>query len=97
MSQTQVKPQERRNEERKREKSKNASDPNDLPQVGNVAKAFFKLLTSVKRVGIQYNEDFGTTLPGYMDSTQFVGHNFKERAARIWFYIRLSTRYQLDQ
>jgi cell surface protein SprA len=35
------------------------------------------LATSVKRVGIQYNEDFGTILPGYMDSTKILGSNYR--------------------
>lgn len=61
----------------KQKKVKEKKDPNELPEVGNVTKFFFRLLTSVKRVGIQYTEDFGTTLPGYMDSTQFIGNNFK--------------------
>jgi cell surface protein SprA len=28
-------------------------------------------------VGVQWNEDLGTILPGYLDSTQFFGHNFR--------------------
>ena len=28
-------------------------------------------------MGIQYTEDFGTTLPGYMDSTKLMGYNYK--------------------
>ena len=38
-----------------------------------------RLATSLKRVGVQYNEDFGTTLPGYMDSTRLLGNNFSSR------------------
>jgi len=52
-------------------------DPNKLPQIGAVPKFFFKLLTSLKRVGIQYNEDMGTTLPGYLDSTKVLGYNYR--------------------
>ncbi|MBK8952423.1 MAG: cell surface protein SprA [Chitinophagaceae bacterium] len=40
-------------------------------------KAFLRLATAVKRVGIQYTEDMGTTLPGYMDSTRVLGQNLK--------------------
>jgi cell surface protein SprA len=47
--------------------------------VGGVTKAFFRLATSVKRVGIQYTEDLGTTLPGYLDSTRLFGYNFNSR------------------
>jgi cell surface protein SprA len=53
-------------------------DPNrPLPEIGNVPKFFLQLATSLKRVGIQYTEDMGTTLPGYMDSTRLMGYNFK--------------------
>jgi cell surface protein SprA len=60
-------------------KVKEKKDPNKLPEVGGVTKTFFRLLTSLKRVGIQYSEDFGTTLPGYMDSTKILGINTKSR------------------
>lgn len=56
---------------------KRSRDPNELPQVGKLPKFFLRLLTSVKRVGIQYNQDFGTILPGYMDSTQVLGQNLR--------------------
>ena len=52
-------------------------DPNQLPQIGDVPKFFIKILTSLKRAGIQYTEDFGTSLPGYLDSTNFMGFNAK--------------------
>ncbi len=61
----------------KQKKVKEKKDPNQLPEVGNVTKFFFRLITSLKRVGIQYTEDFGTTLPGYMDSTKILGYNPK--------------------
>ena len=60
-------------------KVKEKKDPNQLPEVGGATKFFFRLLTSLKRVGIQYTEDFGTTLPGYMDSTKLIGYNPKSR------------------
>jgi cell surface protein SprA len=60
-----------------KKKVKTPRNPNELPQVGGVAKGFFKILTALKRVGIQYTEDFGTSLPGYMDSTKFLGQNWK--------------------
>ncbi|MBK5270797.1 MAG: cell surface protein SprA, partial [Bacteroidia bacterium] len=54
-----------------------AKDPNQLPEIGAAPKFLLKLLTSLKRVGIQYTQDFGTTLPGYMDSTTLLGNDFK--------------------
>ncbi len=50
------------------------------PQLTGVAKAFAKLLTSVKRAGLNYSEGASTFLPGYVDSTQFFGQNWKSNA-----------------
>lgn len=58
-------------------KHKKIKDPNALPQIGTVPKFFLRLATSLKRIGIQYNEDMGTLLPGYMDSTQVLGMNLR--------------------
>ncbi|HEU4471845.1 MAG TPA: cell surface protein SprA, partial [Flavisolibacter sp.] len=55
-----------------RRKQKN---PNDLPYVGPVPRFFAKMITSVRRIGVQYNEDLGTLLPGYLDSTKVLGMN----------------------
>ena len=43
--------------------------------ISAVPKAFLRLATSLKRIGIQYTEDMGTLLPGYMDSTRVLGMN----------------------
>lgn len=51
--------------------------PKPMPEISGVPRFFLKLATSLKRAGIQYTEDFGTTLPGYMDSTQLMGYNLK--------------------
>lgn len=64
----------RAKEERRRLRAQNK---NSLPEVGGVVKLAAGLATSLKRVGIQYNEEFGTTLPGYMDSTHILGANLK--------------------
>jgi cell surface protein SprA len=58
-------------------KNKKIKDPNRIPSVGAIPKFFLKLLTSMKRVGIQFSQDFGTTLPGYLDSTKLLGYNYK--------------------
>ncbi len=52
-------------------------DPNELPHISGVPKFFSRLVTSVKRVGIQYTEDMGTLLPGYLDSTKVLGMNLR--------------------
>ena len=59
-------------EERKRLKRENKNDP---PEIGGALRFVTGLATSLKRVGLQYTEDFGTTLPGYMDSTRILGYN----------------------
>lgn len=41
----------------------------------NGVKAIGNVLLMVKRFTFSYNENMGTTLPGYMDSTRFLGMN----------------------
>ncbi len=50
---------------------------NSLPEVNGVVKGVTKVVTALKRVGIQYSETAGTSLPGYLDSTKFLGQNWK--------------------
>lgn len=64
----------RMREERRRLKQQTRNMPMEL---GGAVKTIGGLVTALKRVGIQYTEDFGTTLPGYMDSTQVFGSNLK--------------------
>jgi cell surface protein SprA len=48
-------------------------------------KAILRVLTSLKRVGITYNEGGNTFLPGYIDSTKFFGQNWKSMAPGLDF------------
>jgi cell surface protein SprA len=52
-------------------------NPKWQPAPGKATKFFGRMLLSLKRIGVQFNEDLGTTLPGYLDSTQFFGRNFR--------------------
>ncbi|HTM94090.1 MAG TPA: cell surface protein SprA, partial [Flavisolibacter sp.] len=52
-------------------------NPNQLYYVGTVPRVFTKLATSLKRVSLQYNEELGTLLPGYLDSTRVLGMNLR--------------------
>lgn len=61
-------------EEKRRERE---ARKNNLPEVGGAARFAAGVVTAVKRVGVQYTEDFGTMLPGYMDSTRILGYNPK--------------------
>ncbi len=60
------------------ERRKLRAEKRNMPlELNGGVKFALGLATSLKRIGIQYNEDFGTTLPGYMDSTRTFGSNYK--------------------
>ena len=61
----------------KRLKVRRIKDPNAMPDVGTVARVFGKLVSSLKQVNVSLSENANTRLPGYTDSTQFVGQNFR--------------------
>ena len=71
-AQRKKKVQKGRTEEKKREERRKLREQrkNTPLEVGGAARFVGGLAYFVKRVGIQYTEDFGTTLPGYMDSTR---------------------------
>ncbi len=71
----QAKPKDQPKDPSDTTKKRKVKDPNRMPYVGPVPKFFAKMATSLKRIGIQYNEDMGTLLPGYLDSTRFLGMN----------------------
>ena len=48
-----------------------------MPDVDGFEKGTARLITSLKRVGVQYTETSGTSLPGYLDSTKVLGQNWK--------------------
>jgi cell surface protein SprA len=51
--------------------------PKGPREIGGFAGVALNFATALKRTAIQYTEDFGTTLPGYMDSTQLMGLNLR--------------------
>jgi cell surface protein SprA len=61
----------------RRIKTTRIKDPNYLPDVGTIGRVFGKLITSVKQVNVSLSENANTRLPGYLDSTQYVGQNFR--------------------
>jgi cell surface protein SprA len=77
-------PRSQRNDTSGRKKIK---DPNQPMQIGGIPKFFGRILTSVKRIGIQYTEDLGTQLPGYLDSTKHFGQNFNSGAPGFDFIL----------
>ncbi|MBC8033152.1 MAG: cell surface protein SprA, partial [Chitinophagaceae bacterium] len=51
--------------------------PGELPQLNLALKVVGRILTSVKRMSINYSETGTTNLAGYMDSTQLLGMNVR--------------------
>lgn len=72
-----------------RKANRKKKDPNAIPEVGGFVKGIARLATSVKRVGVQYTETAGTVLPGYLDSTRFLGQNWKSWAPGTSFLLGL--------
>lgn len=48
---------------------------NTVPEVTDIERFTGRLLTMVKRTTVNISENAGSTLPGYMDSTRFLGIN----------------------
>jgi len=56
---------------------------NILPEVSDGVRVAGRLVTMLKRVTFNYSENSGTILPGFMDSTQFLGVN--SRTSDPWY------------
>jgi cell surface protein SprA len=72
--------------EKKAARETRRNDPT-LPYVGTIGRIFGKLITSVKQVNFSASEDANTRLPGYTDSTQYIGQNWKTMAPGIDFVL----------
>lgn len=68
-------------------KTRRIVDKTAMPYVAGVGKAFGKLLTSIKQVTGSVSEGANTRLPGYTDSTKYVGQNWSSMAPGIDFLI----------
>nr|WP_214447259.1 cell surface protein SprA [Flavihumibacter rivuli] len=62
-------------QDKKEKKEKVKKDPNELPELNTFVKVVGRILTSVKRVSVQYSEIGNTSLAGYLDSAKFLGMN----------------------
>jgi cell surface protein SprA len=62
-------------------------DKSAMPYVNLPLKVFGKLLTSLKQVNLTVSENANTRLPGYADSTQAVGQNFRSMAPGLDFVL----------
>jgi cell surface protein SprA len=58
-------------------KTRRIVDKKAMPYVGTGFRILGKLLTSVKQANFSITEMANTRLPGYMDSTQYIGENFR--------------------
>ncbi len=61
-------------------------DPNEPLQLNGAVKFAGRLLTSLKRVSINYTESAGSTIYGYTDSTRVLGMNLNSNAPG-WDYV----------
>ncbi|HEX6916243.1 MAG TPA: cell surface protein SprA [Chitinophagaceae bacterium] len=65
-----------------REQKRNAriAKNNQPVEIGGFMKATGKFLTMLKRTSVNYSENYRSRLPGYMDSTRFLGQNWRSMA-----------------
>ncbi|MEO8412311.1 MAG: cell surface protein SprA [Ginsengibacter sp.] len=62
-------------------------DAGDLPEVSGLARIIGKLFTSIKSANATVSQNSHTRLPGYTDSTQYLGQNFKSMAPGFDFIL----------
>ena len=62
-------------------------DKSAMPYVGTPGKILGKLLTSIKQVNATLSENANTRLPGYADSTKYLGQNWKSMAPGVDFIL----------
>ena len=68
-------------------KNRKIVDQSAMPYVGTAGKFFGKLLTSIKQVNFSISENANTRLPGFTDSTKYVGQNWKSMAPGVDFLL----------
>ncbi len=68
-------------------KTRRIVDKSAVPYVSTGEKVFGKLLTSIKQVNVSLSENAHTRLPGYTDSTKYVGQNWKSMAPGVDFIL----------
>ena len=66
-------------------KRKGRREKNEPMQLSKGVKALGRLLTSLKRISINYTENATATIYGYTDSTKVLGMNFKSMAPGLGF------------
>ncbi|MFM7646355.1 MAG: cell surface protein SprA, partial [Sphingomonadales bacterium] len=61
----------------KKVKQPSQKEPRPESELSGLARTGLQFATMLKRTSIQYTEDMGTILPGYMDSTSLLGVNLR--------------------
>jgi len=72
---------------RKVVKRRKTIDQSAVPYVSTPLKIFGKLATSLKQASFSISENAHTRLPGYTDSTKYVGQNWKSMAPGVDFIL----------
>ena len=52
----------------------------EMPELSGFERGAGKFLTMFRNMSVNYGENYRSRLPGYMDSTRFIGQNFKTMA-----------------
>ena len=65
-----------RRQKRQTRKATRQANFNEPLEVSGLARTGGQLLTMVKRASVNYSENYYSRVPGYMDSTKFLGQNF---------------------
>ncbi len=59
----------------------------DDGQPSGVAKTLMRIVMALKRINVNYSENSGTRMPGYLDSTKLLGMNWQSMAPGIGFVL----------
>jgi cell surface protein SprA len=70
---------------------------NIVPEIPQGVRVAGRLVTMLKRVTVNYSENAGTILPGFMDSTQFLGVNSRSSGWYDFAFGNQPDRAWLDQ
>lgn len=70
---------------KRKKKEERKKKRNTTPEVNDLERFGGRLITMVKRTTVNITENSGTTLPGYMDSTRFMGINNRTMAPGFAF------------
>jgi cell surface protein SprA len=65
---------------REQKRAARMAKANQPVEMGGFLKGTGKFITMLKRTSVNYSENFRSRLPGYMDSTRFLGQNWNSMA-----------------